>query len=141
MSAHLLKFHVVFLAINSTHCVHAKSLQSCLTLCDPIGCSPPGSSVQGILQARILEWVAVPSSRGWIFPTEGLNPGLLHCRQIIYHLSHLGSPSFSLDTINLPYMELKGENTMGSHRLQGHRISLSCRLYSYTLRLGKSEGN
>jgi len=37
--------------------------QSCLTLCDPMECSPPGSSVHGILQARILEWVAMPSSR------------------------------------------------------------------------------
>jgi len=37
----------------------AKSLQSCLTLCDPIGGSPPGSSDPGILQARILEWVAI----------------------------------------------------------------------------------
>ena len=43
---------------------HAKSLQSCLTLCDPMDCSLPGSSVYGILQARILEWVAIPSSRG-----------------------------------------------------------------------------
>ena len=39
----------------------AKSLQSCLTLCDPIGGSPPGSAVPGILQARTLEWVAFPS--------------------------------------------------------------------------------
>ena len=45
-------------------CVYAKSLQSCPTLCDPIDCSPPGSSVHGILQAGILEWVAMPSSRG-----------------------------------------------------------------------------
>ena len=37
----------------------AKSLQSCLTLCNPIDSSPPGSSVPGILQARILEWVAI----------------------------------------------------------------------------------
>ena len=41
--------------------------QSCPTLCDPMDCSPPGSSVHGILQARILEWGAMPSSRG-IFP-------------------------------------------------------------------------
>ena len=40
----------------------AKSLQSCLTLCDSIDCSPPGSSVPGILQARILEWVAISFS-------------------------------------------------------------------------------
>ena len=45
-------------------CVRAKSLQSCPTLYDPVDCSPPGSSVHGILQARILEWVAMPSSRG-----------------------------------------------------------------------------
>ena len=40
-------------------CTRAKSLQSCLTLCDPMDCSPPGSSVLGISQARILEWVAL----------------------------------------------------------------------------------
>ena len=40
-------------------CVYAKLLQSCPTLCDPVDCSPPGSSVRGILQARILEWVAM----------------------------------------------------------------------------------
>jgi len=45
-------------------CMHAKSLQSCPTLCNPMDCRPPGSSVRGILQARILECVAVPSSRG-----------------------------------------------------------------------------
>ena len=44
-------------------CVHAKLLQSCLALCNPMDCSPPGSSVHGILQARILQWVAIPSSR------------------------------------------------------------------------------
>ena len=42
----------------------AKSLQSCPTLCHPMNCSPPGSSFHGVLQARVLEWVAVPSSRG-----------------------------------------------------------------------------
>ena len=47
--------------------------QSCLTLCDSMNCSLSGSSVHGILQARILEWVAIPSS------TQGLNPGLLGC--------------------------------------------------------------
>ena len=41
---------------------YAKSLQSCPTLCDPIGSSPPGSSVPGVLQARILEWVAISFS-------------------------------------------------------------------------------
>ena len=43
-------------------CAHVKSPQLCSTLCDPMDCSPPGSSVHGILQARILEWVTMPSS-------------------------------------------------------------------------------
>ena len=133
----------------------AKSLQSCPTLCDPIDSSPPGSPVPGILQARILEWVAISFSNAWkwkvkvkllsrvrllatswtaayqaplsmgfsrqeywsghglyssrnsprqntavgslsllqgIVPTQGSNPGLPHCRQILYQLSHQGSP-------------------------------------------------
>ena len=44
-------------------CVLCLVTQSCLTPCDPVDCSPPGSSVHGILQARILQWVAMPSSR------------------------------------------------------------------------------
>ena len=55
--------------------------QSCLILCNLVDCSSPDSSVHGILQARILEWVAISFSRG-------SNPSLLHSRQILYHLSH-----------------------------------------------------
>ena len=44
--------------------------QSCLTLCNPMDCSPPGSSVRGILQARLLAWVAMPSSRGSSQPRD-----------------------------------------------------------------------
>ena len=54
-------------------------------------CSPPGSSVHGVLQVRILEWIAIPFSRG-IFPMQGLNLGPHCCRQILYHLSHQGNP-------------------------------------------------
>ena len=126
----------------------AKSLQLCLTLCNPIDGSLPGSLVPGILQAGTLEWVAISFSNAWkwkvkvkslsrvrpsatpwtaafhaplsmgfsrqeywsgvplpsltgvgslsllqgIFLTQGLNPGLLHCGQILYQLSHQGSP-------------------------------------------------
>ena len=52
----------------------------------------PGSTVHGLLQARILEWVANSLLQG-IFPTQGLNPSLLHCSQILCHLSHQGRPS------------------------------------------------
>ena len=48
----------------------AKSLQLCLTLCDTMDCSPPGNSVHGILQARILEWVAMPFFRGSSWPRD-----------------------------------------------------------------------
>ena len=64
--------------------------QSCPTLCDPMDCSPPGSSAHGILQARILGWIANSFLQS-IFPTQGSNPTLLHCRQILYCLSHQGS--------------------------------------------------
>ena len=65
--------------------------QSCLTLCDPIDYSPPASSVRGISQARILEWVASSFSRG-IFPTQGSNWCLLDLQAGALPLSHLGSP-------------------------------------------------
>ena len=52
--------------------MHAKLLQSCPTLCDPMDCSPPGSSLHGILQARILEWVAMRTSRD--LPNPGIEP-------------------------------------------------------------------
>ena len=61
-------------------CIHAKSLQSCPSLCDPINYSPPGSSVHGILQARMLEWVAIPFSRRFYIR------GLLYCHLVSAHI-------------------------------------------------------
>ena len=60
----------------------AKSLQSCLTLCDPIDSSSPGSSVPGILQARILEWVAISFSASSLY--KDINPIMgLHLHDLI----------------------------------------------------------
>ena len=56
--------------------VKVLAAQSCPTLCDPVDCSPPGSSVYGILQARILEWVAIPFSRGSSQPRNKASPAL-----------------------------------------------------------------
>ena len=56
---------------------------------------PHGSSIHGILQARILEWVAILFSRGSSQPRES-NPDLLHCRWILYHLSHQGRQKWEL---------------------------------------------
>ena len=120
-----------FLRDSNVTCVHAKSLQSCPTLCDPMDCSPPGSSIHGVLQAKntgvgchvLLQGTfpnrgieprspalqvdslpaepqGKPKNTGvgslsllqGIFPTQESNPGLLHCRQILYQLSYEGSP-------------------------------------------------
>ena len=69
----------------------AKLLQLCPTLCDPLD-----YTVHGILQARVQK----PTGMGslsllqGIFPTQGLNPGLLHCKQILYQLSHQESQEY-----------------------------------------------
>ena len=63
----------------------------CLTLCEPMDCSPPGSSVRGILQARILEWVAIPFSRGSSQPRDWTQVSM----QFLKHIGvFLFSPSF-----------------------------------------------
>ena len=68
--------------------------QLCQTLCDPMDCGPPGSSVHGILQARILEWVAISSSRGSSRPRFQTCISCISSigRQVLYQLSRYGSP-------------------------------------------------
>ena len=68
-----------------------KVVQSCLTFCNPMD-----YTVHGIFQVRILEWVECSLSQE-IFPTQGLKPGLPHCRRILYQLSHHGSPPYWRD--------------------------------------------
>ena len=84
------------------------------TLCDPMDCSLPGFSIHGIFQARVPEWVAISFSRA-SSPTQGSNPGLPHCRQILYPLSHQGSPGSTGSTTHFPF----------STSLQPKRITLS----------------
>ena len=76
---HLFPFVFIFITVE----VKSKLLL-CVQLCDPMD-----YTVHGILQARMLAWVALPFFRE-IFPTQGLNPGLPHCRRIPYQLSHKG---------------------------------------------------
>ena len=66
--------------------------QPCPTLCDPMNCSPPGSSVHGIFQARILEWVA-------IFYSQARDQTRVSCIAESLHLSHQGSPGLIVTTI------------------------------------------
>ena len=60
-------------------CMRAQSLQSCPTLCDPVDCSPPGSSIHGILQARILEWIAFSFSKGSSQPGDWTLVSCISC--------------------------------------------------------------
>ena len=64
-------------------------VQLCLTLRDSVDCGPPGSSVHGTLQARILEWVAIPFSRGSSCPRD---PWSLALQADLYLLNNLGAP-------------------------------------------------
>ena len=67
-------------------------IQPCPTLCSPMDCSPPGSSVHGDFPSKNTG-VGCHAFLQGIFPTQGLNPGLLHRRWMLYHLNHQGSPS------------------------------------------------
>ena len=68
--------------------------KSYLALCNPMDCSPPGSSVHEIFQARILEWSAISYSRGSSQPRERTQISCISCigRQVLCHWRHLGSP-------------------------------------------------
>ena len=151
-------------------CMCMLVIHLCLSLCDPMDYSLPGSSIHGIFQARIMEWVAIAFSVhfidsfkylkiliigtfilgitaflefGWkslghvwlfvtswtiqsmnspgpntgvgslsclqrIFPTQGLKPGLTYCRQILYHLSHKGSPRI-LEWVAYPFSSVPSQ--------------------------------
>ena len=96
-----------------------QSLQSCLTLWDPVDCCPPGSSVHGILQACVLEWVAMPSSRGSSQPRDQTRIFYVPCigRQVLYHECQLGSPYFP--TIDY-YSVMKWKEPLSHERTQGN---------------------
>ena len=90
--------------------VHAKSLQSCQTFCNPMDCnpmdcSPPGSSVHGILQARLLEWVIMPSSRGstWSRDWTRVSLCLLHWQVGSLPLAPPGKPIFIISSAVLDF--------------------------------------
>ena len=92
--------------------------QSYPTLCNPMNCSLPGSSIHGMFQARVLEWVAISFSRGSSWPRDS-NPGLPHCRQTLYPLSHKGSPILRID-LNKKWLLRK----IVKHFTIGKKISL-----------------
>ena len=93
--------------------------QLCLTLWDPVDCSLPGSSVHGIFQARITG-MGCHFLLQEIFPTQGLNPG--HCRQMLYCLSHQGSPKEINPVIQHQVWRIKHHELISDKEPQkGHR--------------------
>ena len=74
-------------ALRGHACMHAQSLQPCPTLCDPIDCSPPGSSVHGDSLGKNTG-VGCHALLQRILPTQGPNLGCPHCKRILYNLSH-----------------------------------------------------
>ena len=97
------KLGMQFSFIHST--VSVLLIQSRPTLCDPMDCRLPGSSIHGTLQVRILEWVVMLFSRG-IFLTQESNPGLLHCIWILLPSELPGKPPvvklFIINSVFLP---------------------------------------
>ena len=88
--------HLILVALSSVlprMCIHARLLQSCLTLCDPMDSNLPGSSVHGIFQSRILGWVAMPSSRGSSQPRDWSQVSFIAGHSS--PLSHWGKPSLA----------------------------------------------
>ena len=105
-------------------CVHT---QLCLTLCNPMDCSPPGSSVYGILQAKILEWVAISFSRRSSQPgTEPISPAL---QADFWLLHHLGSPHcFMLLLLQLLLSHISRVRLCATPQTAAHQAPPSLRL-------------
>ena len=112
--------------------VHA---QSCLTLCDPMDCSPPSFSVHGIFQARILEWVAISSSRGFSRLRDGTGVSCISCSLAVDSLSlrYLGKPVS--DQHALKYFGRSAEKKNqhfpqgtyeGQQRIEKSKLHLAC---------------
>ena len=82
--------------------------QSCPTLCDPVDCSPPGYPVHGILQARTLEWVAIPFSRD--LPDPGIEPGSPALQADSLPTEPQGKPLYCLVSLLFLYRRLRSRN-------------------------------
>ena len=98
--------------------------QSCLTLCNHTDCSPPGSSVHGDSPGKDTV-VGCHALLQEIFPTQGLNTGLLHCRQILYQLSYQGSPTYGASVQFSSGRSLSRVQLFATPWIAAHKASLS----------------
>ena len=96
--------------------MHTKLHQLCLALWDPIDCSQPGSSVRGISQARILEWVTMHSSRGSFWSRDRTGIAYVPCtgRWILYHECYLGSSLTIVGRLKSPQPWLQWKTSLSS---------------------------
>ena len=103
-----------------------KVTQSCLTLCDPMD-----YTVHEIRQVRILELGNLSLLQG-MFPTQGSNPGLLHCRRILYQLSHKGSPEKPLKIKCLLNIKKKKSRGLAKFTPVNYRLRTNVRYFKTT---------
>ena len=105
--------------------VHAKTFQSCSTLCGPMDCSRPGSSVHGILQARIVECIVMLSSRGSSPPRDGTHVSYISCigRQVFFFTT-----SATWEALFMTAMKTKTQET---HRHFRHMWDLKTHTQTY----------
>ena len=96
--------------------------QSCPTLCDPMECSPPGSSVHGDSPGKNTG-VGYHVLLQGIFPTQRLNPGLPHCSWILYHLRHQGSRQGS--PLSFLLRGLTGRKARGPQAAGGNKLQVA----------------
>ena len=105
--------------LNRVMCYMCLVTQSHMTVCDAMGCSPPGSSVHGDSPSKNTG-VGCHALLQGILLTQGSNPGLPYCRQTLYWLSHLGSPMYVGSYTSIITLSVNGLNAPSKrHRLAG----------------------
>ena len=113
------------------HAVYAQPLQSPLTLCDPLECSLPGSSVHGIFQARMLEWVVTYFSRGSSPPRDRARTSSIFCTAGRFFTAEpLGSPLKS-NPIQFKLTQSTAGLEQGSPQERPHARSRECAEWSF----------
>ena len=122
-------------------CMHAKSLESCPTLCDPMDSSPPGSSAHGILQARILEWIAMSFCRNEIQLLKKICP-FLRTKKLIQWNRRLCEPALSLHGHQFCFEYVKLPGKFQRRELLGPRENCpncASMVYCFELKLLKKQ--
>ena len=97
--------------------MHSQSLQSCPTFCNPLDCSLPASSAHEILQARLIDWIAVPSSRGSSWPRDQTHISYVSCigKHVLYHWHHLRSWEYTEELYKKCFNDLDNHNGVVTH--------------------------